>query len=188
MHRQLHVWASDRFHHTSFFGNAKTVEWPEHRWTRAIRRKIAELGVDVRYGELMIYDPRVPVATSIDLVGWSRARQAVVLIEVKTGSKWSMRMGNGPMRGRAASVLRLNNSPLNQAVVQLAVTHAMVEGYYGVRGAEGLLLWANDRVGVEALWLDLRLKRAGRVLAAELQRHLEARGGRAWGEPKKRVK
>lgn len=221
VHRQLHVWASDRYRGTRFFGRAESVEWcvffcrgrgaacrltphrrPPHRWTQAIRRKLAQLGVDVRYGEYLLYDARVPLGTqttppglrsvmtlgitgtSIDLVGWSRAKRAVVLIEVKTGSKWNMEMGNGPMKGKAASVLRLNNSPLNQAIVQLSVTHAVVEGFYDVQKAEGLLVWANDRVGVEARWLTDRLKTAGRVLVAELHRHLEARGGKAWAEPK----
>lgn len=184
VHRQLHVWAMDRYRGTRHFGTASTVEWPPHRWTQGIREALVQLGVDVRYGELLLYDARIPLGTSVDLVGWSRTRKAVVLIEVKTGSKWNMEMGSGPMKGRTAAVLQFNNSPLNQAIVQLAITHAVVEGFYEIPRAEGLLLWANDRVGVQARWLDARLKRAGRILASELHRHLELRGGKAWAEPK----
>ena len=180
IHKQLHVWSMDRYRGSRLFGKAKGVQWPAHRWTEAIMSKLVGMGVDVRYGEYLLYDARVPLGTSIDLVGWSREKQAVVLIEVKTGSKWSREMGNAPMRGRAASVLRLNNSPLNQAVVQLAVTRAVVEGFYGIERTEGLLVWANDRIGADALWLDPRIKTAGRVLVAELHQHLADRGGKAW--------
>lgn len=126
-------------------------------------------------------------------MGWSAQRQAVVLIEIKTGSKWNMEMGNAPMRGRAPAVVGFNNSPLNQARVQLTTTRAIVEGFYGVQRVEGLLLWANQWAGLEpgtkrtvvdARWLSPRLKRVGRIMLGELHRHLKARGGRAWADPK----
>lgn len=213
VHKQLHVWAVDRLYGTRQFGVDRQVEWPANERTQAIIQALThELRVDVRFGEFMIYDPRVPVATSIDLLGWSKSRQAVVVIEIKTGSKWNREMGTAPMRGRAARVLRLNNSPLNQAIAQLACTTAIVQQVYGVARVEALLIWANrwlvpvpqapksptapypanwqtyrpcqTEVQLYKRWLSDSEKRMGRIMLVELHQHLQARGGRAWAKPR----
>jgi hypothetical protein len=201
VHKQLHVWAMDRFTggHTRGFGRDRRVEWPPDPRTLAIIRALSEAqGIDVRYGEMMVYDPRVPVATSIDLLGWSRPRRSLVVIEIKTGSKWDRKVGNGPMQGRAATVLGLNNAPWNQALVQLATTTAVVQEHYGVPpdSIDGLLVWTNrwlapvtsgsnqqqeKQVHVDQAWLDPKMKRAGRIMLRELSQHLARNSGKPWG-------
>lgn len=213
VHKQLHVWALDRLCGIHHFGRDASVEWPANDRTLAIIRCLSqELQIDVRFGEFMIYDPRVPVATSIDLLGWSKHRRSVVIIEIKTGSKWTRDMGTGPMRGRAPRVLRLSNAPLNQALAQLASTTATIRQCYNVPRVDGLLIWANQwlvpvpevPVGPQARyppnwanfqpaqtevqiykhWLSEREQRMGSIMLGEMHKHLEARGGRAWAKTK----
>jgi len=208
VHKQLHVWAMDRFtgapkRGQEQFGRDPRVEWPPNPRTMAVIRALIQgQAIDVRYGEMMIYDPRVPVATSVDLLGWSRRRQSLVVIEIKTGSKWNHKVGNGPMLGRAASVLNLNNAPWNQALVQLATTTAIVQERYQVPldRIDGLLVWTNrwlpppssatttlstaseeKQVRVDQAWLDPKLKRAGRIMLRELSQHLARNSGKPWG-------
>lgn len=198
VHKQLHVWATDRFTGKQAFGSDRRVEWPPNPRTMAIIRVLTrELGIDVRYGELMIYDPRIPVATSIDLVGWSRPRQRLVLIEIKTGAKWDRNVGCGPMHGQAAAGLQLNNAPWNQAIVQLATTTAIVEEQYHIPSnkLEGLLIWANrwlspvgegpidgKEVQVDKVWLDTNTRRAGKRMLREMKAHMDRNSGRPWGK------
>lgn len=215
VHKQLHVWALDRACNTRHFGVDPEVEWPPNERTQAIIHSLTrELSVDIRFGELMIYDPRVPVATSIDLLGWSASRRSVVVVEIKTGSKWNRDMGTGPMQGRAPGVLRLSDAPINQAVAQLACTVAIVQQVYGVKRVDGLLLWANQwllpvpevpqgpnprygpkwfqfdpsqtEVRLYKRWLSDSEKRMGRIMLVELHQHLQARGGRAWAKPRRK--
>jgi hypothetical protein len=206
VHRQLHVWAMDRFYGTRLFGRVNHVKWPADPRTVALQQTIQQLGIDVRYGELMVFDPRVPVATSIDLVGWSPRLQRVVLIEIKTGSKWNRQLGNAPMRGRAPRVLQFNNAPLHQALVQLATTAAVVQEVYRIDKLQALLLWTTrwpvpvqqevegtavhgeKVVQVDKYWLSDKLARAGRIMLREMQHHLQARGGRAWAKPTKNTR
>lgn len=69
VHKQLHVWARDRYLGTREYGRSESVAWPPDPRTTAIIAKLTELGVDVRYGEMLIYDSRVPVGTKIPLCG-----------------------------------------------------------------------------------------------------------------------
>lgn len=198
VHKQLHVWAMDRYYaarpslapnRRPQFGVAGAVEWPPDPHTLALIRTIVQTyKLQVSYGELMIYDPRVPVATSIDLVAWSPRLRAVVVIEIKTGSKWNREMGNRRMRGYAGSQLGLNNAPLAQALVQLSVMVNIVQQVYELRRVEGLLLWATNwlddrpdapnghkRVAIDGRWLSSAIKGAGSVFLSELGQHLQQR-------------
>lgn len=185
VHGELARWAMDRFYGTDAFFGASAVRPREH--TLALIRAISEqLRIDVRYSELQVCDPGVPVATAIDLIGWHHATRSVVVVEVKTGSADNMALGNAEMRGRVAREMRLVNSPLNQARAQLAVTRAIVEALYvrphGAR-VRGALVWANKVDGVRYEWLSPQWEFAGHMLLDELRVHMRERGGRAWATP-----
>lgn len=185
VHGELARWAMDRFYGTDAFFGASAVRPREH--TLALIRAIAEqLRIDVRYSELQVCDPGVPVATAIDLIGWHHATRSVVVVEVKTGSADNMALGNAGMRGRVAREMRLVNSPLNQARAQLAATRAIVEALYvrphGAR-VRGALVWANKVDGVRYEWLSPQWEFAGHMLLDELRVHMRERGGRAWATP-----
>ena len=194
VHGELHTWALDRYRGTHNFTD--TIRNP-HAYSLGIRAQLTRMGVDVRYGEFMIYHPQIPVATSIDLVGWSQQYRSIVLIEVKTGSNWDRDMGTGAMRTRLpesasdrrllAHIRGLSNSPYHQAMAQLAVTHAIVVTHYNVKRVMGLVVWANQVHGVMARWLDKQMARVGKIMLTELQVHMQQRKGIPWAKPKARV-
>lgn len=186
VHGELARWAMDRFYGTDMFFGGSAVRPKEH--TLAIIRGIERsLCIDVRYSELKICDPSVPVATAIDLIGWHHPTRSVVVIEVKTGSTDNMVLGNAEMRGTVAREMRLVNSPLNQAWAQLAVSRAIVEALYArPRGTpvRGALVWANKVDGVRYEWLTSQWEFAGHMMLDELRVHMRERGGRPWAQPR----
>ena len=193
VHGELHTWALDRYRGTHLF---KSIRQP-HAYTLGIQAQLTRMGVDVRYGEFMIYHPGIPVATSIDLVGWSQQYRSIVLIEVKTGSNWDRDMGTGFMRTRLpetasdrrllAHISGLSNSPYHQAMAQLAVTHAIVVTHYNMKRVMGLVVWANQVHGAMARWLDKPMAKVGKIMLTELQVHMQQRKGIPWAKPKARV-
>jgi hypothetical protein len=229
VHMQLVIWAKKRMLRESLDTSAMVPRWQGHTQL-AVSELVGNVGVDVRYGEFLVYDPTVPVATAIDLVGWlprPESRQllrkyvavnkepsfiteqrgnewTVVVIEVKTGSSYNMNLGNAAMRGKTARELHLHNSPLNQALTQLAISRAIVEERYtavpkdtgdgnnnngqpsGIQRRVrvlGLLVWVNRAVGARSKWLSLSWEEAGRLMLGELRVHMAERGGKAWKPP-----
>lgn len=189
VHGELHLWALDRYRGTHMFRSS--IPHP-HAYTLGIQAQLTRMGIDVRYGEFMIYHPQIPVATSIDLVGWSQQYRSIVLIEVKTGSNWDRDMGTGAMRTRVpetasdrrllAQIRGLSNSPYHQAMAQLAVTHAIVVTHYNMPRVTGLVVWANQVHGVMARWLDKPMARVGKIMLTELQVHMQQRKGIPWAK------
>jgi len=194
VHGELHTWSLDRYRGTHVF---RSMVLQPHAYTLGIRAQLTRMGVDVRYGEFMIYHPSIPVATSIDLVGWSQQYRSIVLIEVKTGSNWDRDMGTGAMRTRVpqsasdrrllGQIRGLSNSPYHQAMAQLAVTHAIVVTHYNLKRVTGLVVWANQVHGVMARWLDKPMAKVGKIMLTELQVHMQQRKGIPWAKPKARV-
>ena len=189
VHNEMHLWALDRYRGTHVFRSS--VRAP-HAYSLGIQAQLTRMGVDVRYGEFMIYHPQIPVATSIDLVGWSQQYRSIVLIEVKTGSNWDTDMGTGALRTRVpesasdrrllARIRGLSNSPYHQAMAQLAVTHAIVVTHYNVKRVTGLVVWANQVHGVQAQWLQKDMAKVGKIMLTELQVHMQQRKGIPWAK------
>lgn len=93
-------------------------------------KHIKALGWKLWFAELPVYDPSLSKnrwATEIDLVAYDPANKRVVLIEVKTGyNNKTFSTPSGPMTGK----MLLNNSPLNQAKVQLVASALLFESLY----------------------------------------------------------
>lgn len=230
VHMQLVVWSKTRHLGIPLDTPTMVPPWQMHS-QQAVDELIRNVGVDVRFGEFLIYDPAVPVATSVDLLGWlpkpspadlerfvtvnkempyiTRERgnpRTLVIIEVKTGSSYNMNLGNARMHGHAAGEMGLINSPLNQAMTQLAISRAIIERRYtaaidperqgsriGGGGREhqqrrikvlGLLVWVNRSTGARSRWLTPMWEEAGRIMLGELRAHMAKRDGKAWKQKK----
>lgn len=214
VHMQLVTWAKTRHLGVPLDTTTMIPPWQVHS-QQVVDELVRNVGIDVRYGEFLIYDPTVPVATSVDLLGWmprptraalhrytsvnkemlhiTRQRgnpKTMVVIEVKTGSSYNMNLGNAWMHGETAKELRLINTPLNQAMTQLAISRAIVEWRYISNEPDirvlGLLVWVNRATGVRSRWLTPTWEEAGRLMLGELRTHMAERGGKAWLKKKTR--
>jgi len=187
VHEQLQVYGMDQFCGTRLFtevwGRLGTSGHPPHPYTVAALDALSHLDVRLACSELMIINPRVPVATAIDLVGWHVPTGITVLVEIKTGSAHRAYLGTGPMRGVAGAPLALgglglSNSPWSQALVQLACMYGTVQGCYGMRSDRllALLLWVDDEHGVRTKWLHQSMAKGGaEALLGDLRRFSETR-------------
>jgi len=86
------------------------------------------------YAEFADYYEQLSLASAIDLMCVRRdpetGRESLVLLEVKTGYDNGFRSGTGPLKAPASLKSKYNNSPLNQAFLQLAFYRKMIERNY----------------------------------------------------------
>lgn len=178
VHRELLLWTKLGLQGCGM-AYTQMNEWFQDHTMRAIE-KLQAMGLQMAYAELTIYDPSVPVATSLDLIGWDPKRpDTIVVIEIKTGSSYNKYFGNAPMEGESARRLlgSPENSPYNQAMAQLAISRAIVEKLYAPPHTKvvGLLLWINRADGAVAKWMPAVWEVAGRMMLGELRVHMQER-------------
>ena len=101
-----------------------------HPATRAVLEHIHARGWDLVGADLPVYDPSLNAnrwATEIDLVALDPVSDCIILIELKTGYDGKFSEATGPM---TCSTLQLNNSPVNQAKVQLVASALLFDALY----------------------------------------------------------
>lgn len=101
-----------------------------HPATRAVIAHLHERGWELVGADLPVYDPSLRAnrwATEIDLVALDPNSNCIILIELKTGYDTNFGEATGPM---TCSTLQMNNSPLNQAKVQLVASALLFTALY----------------------------------------------------------
>lgn len=101
-------------------------------------------------GETPVYDLRSRRVTAIDIIAYDRIFKRVVLVEVKTGYDGCFENGEKPMK-----MLKITNSPLNQATVQLVATaHMFLEMFDSRVPVRCCVVWLNSAAKVSRYWVD----------------------------------
>lgn len=99
-----------------------------HPHTRRFFAALGEKRLIPVASEFADFYERYQLASSIDLICISEKTGLVCLVELKTGGENYFRHGNAPLRNPPG--LSENNSPLNQAFLQLSVYCQMLHDHY----------------------------------------------------------
>lgn len=123
VHRQICAYSRSR--HTKTFN--KVCPNP-HPYTMSVLSKMEEKGIQLFFGEMIIYDEVVKYLTPIDGVAIN-AEGKLTLIEIKTGYENIFKIGKTRMK---APFDKWFNSPLNQARLQLLIPCLTLKYRYGI--------------------------------------------------------
>lgn len=108
-----------------------------HPWTKSVLRCIKDNEWIPVACEFMVFDPLIRVGTAIDMVCVTKLGK-IVFLELKTGYGNGFFCGSKSMTGPLSKVM--DDSPANQATLQLLLAMLIVIKYHRVFNVEGWVL------------------------------------------------
>jgi len=112
-----------------------------HRYTVRVVNSLIKKGITLLFAEFIIVDPMVEYATPLDLVGVNSSGR-LTIIEVKTGYENIFGIGRTKLQ---KPFEKWDNSPVNQARLQLLLPCLTLKYQYGVNVDSAWVLNVNSR-------------------------------------------